>query len=110
MKQNEKALSEFRKKVFAATKKIPRGKVTTYKLLAEAIQCRSSRAIGQALKHNPFAPRVPCHRVIRTDLTLGGFAGRTSGPELTRKKQLLKKEGVRIRNNRLADPAQLYTF
>ena len=63
------AVTPFRQRVYDALCRVPRGRVTTYKLLGEAIGCASSRAIGQALRNNPFAPEVPCHRVIRTDLT-----------------------------------------
>ena len=66
--------------------------------------------MGQALRRNPFAPEVPCHRVIRSDLTLGGFAGQTDGPELERKRRLLIEEGVHIEAGRLADRSQLYYF
>ena len=107
---NTDIISPFRQRVFEAAKRVPRGRVTTYKLLAMAIGCRSSRAVGQALKANPFAPRVPCHRVIRSDLTIGGFAGHTDGEEITRKKSLLEKEGVAFAGVRLKDAKRLYRF
>lgn len=91
-----KTVTPFRQKVYRALLRIPRGKVTTYRALGRAINCASPRAIGQALKNNPFAPEVPCHRVVRSDRTLGGFAGKTEGPEIQRKLSLLKKEGVKI--------------
>ncbi len=72
--------------------------------MGRRIGCRSPRAIGQSLRANPFAPEVPCHRVIASDLTPGGFNGRTRGRQLTRKLQLLAAEGVHFQNNRLADP------
>ena len=75
----------FEHKVYEAVKKIPRGRVTTYKLLAACVGCGSAQAVGQALRRNPFAPRVPCHRVIASDLGIGGFAGRTAGREILRK-------------------------
>ena len=87
-------VTAFEDRVYQATRLIPRGKVSTYKLLAEAIGCRSSRAVGQALKRNPFAPAVPCHRVVRSDRSLGGFAGRTEGVSIRKKRNLLKSEGV----------------
>ena len=100
----------FQQRVFTATRKIPRGRVTTYQLLADHIGCGSCRAVGQALKRNPDAPRVPCHRVIASDGTLGGFQGRRSGVALRRKARLLAAEGVRFRHGRLADPARLVRF
>ncbi len=100
-------VTTFQRRVYDALCRVPRGRVTTYRLLAAAIGCRSSRAVGQALKRNPDAPRIPCHRVIASDLTLGGFMGRTRGPALRRKQALLAAEGVRFRDGRLADPALL---
>jgi len=79
------------------------GRVITYAALARRLGCRSPRAIGQALRANPFAPQVPCHRVIASDLTPGGFQGKTSGSALTRKLRLLAHEGIHFENNRLAD-------
>ena len=83
--------TKFEMRVYKALSEVPAGKVTTYALLAARIGCRSAQAVGQALKRNPYAPRVPCHRVIASDFTLGGFAGHTSGSELKRKKKLLLK-------------------
>lgn len=100
----------FQQTVYAATRRIPRGRVTTYQLLAARIGCASCRAIGQALRRNPYAPQVPCHRVIASDGTPGGFQGRRSGSALRRKIRLLAAEGVRFRQGRLADPDRLYRF
>ena len=54
----------FNEKVWQLTKKIPKGKVTTYKLIAQKLKTKAYRAVGQALKRNPHAPKVPCHRVV----------------------------------------------
>jgi methylated-DNA-[protein]-cysteine S-methyltransferase len=56
---------------------------------------------------NPFAPDVPCHRVISSDLTPGGFQGKASGPALTKKLRLLRSEGITFTNGRLTDPRRL---
>jgi adenosylmethionine-8-amino-7-oxononanoate aminotransferase len=101
--------TEFEQKVYAATREIPRGCVTTYRRLAARIGCGSARAVGQALRRNPFAPEVPCHRVIAANLTVGGFAGRQNGKEIRRKLGLLAQEGVVFRNGRLADAARLFS-
>ena len=61
----------FEGRVYAAVGEIPCGKVATYQSLAHYLGCRSAQAVGQALKRNPFAPRIPCHRVIRADGSLG---------------------------------------
>lgn len=73
---------------------IPPGRVTTYKELAKAVKCNSARAIGQVLRRNPFAPEVPCHRVVRSDLTLGGFGGSVANKTVEKKMKILQKEGV----------------
>ena len=97
----------FQNRVYAALREIPRGRVTTYKRLAGRLGCRSCRAVGQALKRNPYAPVVPCHRVIASDVTPGGFMGRRDGPALRRKLALLASEGVRFRAGKLADPRRV---
>ena len=89
-----RSLSPFRQAVYAALCRVPAGCVTTYGALARAVGCASARAVGQALRHNPLAPRVPCHRVVAADLSLGGFNGHTAGPEPRRKRARLEAEGV----------------
>jgi methylated-DNA-[protein]-cysteine S-methyltransferase len=99
--------SGFRQAVYRALCRVPAGRVTTYGGLAAAVGCRSARAVGQALRHNPFAPMVPCHRVVCSDLSLGGFHGQRAGPELARKRALLLREGVDVSaDGHLADPAR----
>lgn len=84
--------SEFERKVWQATKKITKGKVATYAQIARAIGCpKAARAVGNALNKNPYAPSVPCHRVIRSDGRLGGYAG-----GVKKKKEMLEKEGFKI--------------
>lgn len=100
----------FEEKVYEATSCIPRGKVSTYRLIGKSIGCKSSQAIGQALRRNPFAPRVPCHRVISSGLTIGGFAGERDGAEIRRKLKLLGDEGVQFVDGKLADRRRLHTF
>jgi len=100
----------FQKRVYAALLRVPRGRVITYKQLAERLGCRSCRAVGQALKRNPYAPEVPCHRVVASDLTPGGFMGRRGGTALRRKLDLLAKEGVRFHAGKLAEPSRIFTF
>lgn len=87
-------VTEFESRVYAMVSRVPRGRVTTYACLARALGCGSAQAVGQALKRNPFAPEVPCHRVIRTDLNIGGYAGQVGGEKLETKLTLLRDEGV----------------
>ena len=89
-------ITSHQKKVYALTKKIPKGKVTTYNEIAKKLNT-SPRAIGQALKNNPYAPIIPCHRVIKSNGKIGGFKGKSSGGRIKEKIALLKKEGVIIK-------------
>lgn len=91
----------FSNKVYSLTRKIPKGRVTTYKLIAEALHCKAYRAVGQALSCNPYAPNVPCHRVVASDGKIGGFNGKAKGTEIKKKIALLQKEGVDVRNSRV---------
>ena len=84
----------FQRKVWLYLKKIPRGKVKTYSEVAKAIgKPLAVRAVANAIAKNPYSPRVPCHRVIRSDGSLGGYSGKGG---VKTKKLLLKKEGVRL--------------
>ncbi len=82
----------FQKKVWTALCKIPKGETVTYSQLARKIgNPKAVRAVGNAVGKNPFAPAVPCHRVVRSDGTLGGYSGKGG---IATKIKLLKKEGV----------------
>eukprot|EP01083_Nonionella_stella_P278223 946072_1 len=95
LKESVSEPTVFQRKVYALCKSIPSGSVTTYGAIAGALHSHP-RAVGQALKRNPFAPVVPCHRVIRADLTVGGFQGSLDqdSPNVCRKIELLKSEGI----------------
>lgn len=83
------SLSEFEQAVLQATARIPFGEVVAYSDLARRVgNPKASRAVGNALNHNPVAIVVPCHRVVRRDGSLGGYGG---GVEF--KKRLLGIEG-----------------
>ena len=83
--------TKFQLKVWKYLKTIPKGKIKTYKQVAIAIKKpESARAVANACGKNPCAPRIPCHRVIRSDGSLGGFSGPGG---IKAKKKLLKKEG-----------------
>ena len=87
-------ITKFQRRVYAIVKKVPEGKTTSYKAIADKLKT-SPRAVGQALKVNPFSPVVPCHRVIHADGRIGGFSG--SNPKNIKKKiEMLRKEGVFI--------------
>jgi O-6-methylguanine DNA methyltransferase len=89
--------TEFERKVLVATFRIPIGKVSTYKRIAEKIGCpRAYRAVANALHKNPLAPIVPCHRVIRSD---GKFGGESKDAESRRK--MVEQEGVPLENDQV---------
>ena len=84
--------TKFQKKVWNYLKTIRIGTVKSYKQVAIAInRPKSARAVANAVGKNPFAPKIPCHRVIRSDGSLGGYSGKGG---VKTKKLLLKKEGI----------------
>ncbi len=87
---------KFSDNVYNLVSKIPKGKVTTYKIVGQKLNTKGYRAIGQILNKNPNTPKVPCHRVVFSDGTLGGYK---SG--INKKKQLLQKEGIIIKDNKI---------
>ena len=85
--------TSFERAVYAVVRRIPKGQTRSYQWVAVRLgNPRLARAVGNALNRNPYAPQVPCHRVIRSDGTIGGYA---RGP--TRKRALLHQEGWRLR-------------
>ena len=83
------SLTQFQWQVLCATLRIPLGETRSYKWIAKEIgNPKAVRAVGQALKRNPFPLIIPCHRVIREDGSLGGYAGRFD----QKKAGLLKQE------------------
>ena len=88
--------TKFQMKVWNYLKTIPKGKVKTYKQVAIGInKPKSARAVANACAKNPYAPRIPCHRVIRTDGGLGGYSGKGG---IKTKIKLLKAEKYLITN------------
>lgn len=93
-------ITPFQKRVYLELLNVPSGETITYGELARRVGCGSAQAVGQALKRNPFAPDVPCHRVVSSDGGLGGYLGHRDGPELDRKRQLLLQEKSCRRNQK----------
>jgi len=84
--------TKFQLKVWKYLETIPKGQLRTYKDVAKAIKRpKAVRAVANAVGKNPFAPKVPCHRVIRSDGSLGGYSGPGG---IKTKKKLLKMEGI----------------
>lgn len=88
------AITEFQRKVYLELLNVPAGQTITYGELAKQIGCKSAQAVGQALRRNPFAPAVPCHRVIAADGSMCGFNGHRKGEQIEKKKKLLQEEGA----------------
>ena len=86
--------TKFQISVWKYLKKIPRGSVRTYSQVAKGIgKPLAVRAVANAIGKNPYAPRIPCHRVIKSDGSLGGYSGKGG---IKTKKLLLKKEGITL--------------
>ena len=92
-------MTSFQSQCYEALKKVPRGKVITYGGLAEMIgRPKAHRAVGSAMNKNPFAPKVPCHRVVKSNGDLGGFS-----IDIKVKIKRLQEEGVMVSNNKIID-------
>ena len=99
------AKMKFNQKVWALTSRIPAGSVTTYANIAHKLGTRAYRAVGQALHNNPYAPGVPCHRVVGSDGRLTGYAH-----GLPAKQKLLASEGVDVVRNRVKLSESMFNF
>ena len=97
---------DFNKKCYEKISLIPRGMITTYAEIANSLDSNAYRAVGNAMAKNPKLIAVPCHRVIRSDGSLGGYA-----LGINKKIQLLNAEGVKIMNNQVVEyKNKLYRF
>ena len=102
------AVTLFQQQVYDLCSKIPSGKVSTYQEIAKALGKGGfgARAVGQALNKNPFAPQIPCHRVVSSDGSLGGFAFGSDS-----KIDILKHEGIIVEDNKIKNfQDHLFTF
>ena len=96
----------FNDRCYQLLSKIPLGRITTYKEIARALDTNAYRAVGNAMAKNPNPISVPCHRVIKSDGSLGGYA-----LGVAKKYYLLKKEGISINNGKVLDYNKiLYSF
>jgi len=96
----------FNERCYDKLRKVPRGRVTTYKELAHALGTRAYRAIGNAMNKNPYSPKVACHRVVNSDGGIGGYADGEA-----EKIQMLKGEGIKVRNGKIVDfEKKLFVF
>ena len=91
----------FNQQVWELCKKIPKGKVTTYKEIGKKLgKGQVYRAVGNALKKNPDAPNTPCHRVVKSDGSLGGYCGEMNS---SKKIKMLKEEGILFEKGKIVD-------
>ena len=90
--------NNFNKRCYQKLALIPKGMISTYAEIAKSLDSNAYRAVGNAMAKNPHPVAVPCHRIIKSDGTLGGYA-----LGISKKIQLLKKEGIKIKNNKVVD-------
>lgn len=87
------------KKIYKKLLEVPTGKITTYGELAKAVGMRNGqRAVGRIMNKNPYPVIIPCHRVIKSNGKVGGYA---YGEEI--KSSMLTKEGIKIKNGKILD-------
>ena len=98
---------KLQQKTIEMMKKIPKGRITTYKILAHSMGTNAYRAVGTCVRKNPYATAVPCHRVVKSDGTIGQYSG-SGGTKA--KIKLLKKEGIVISNRKINLKKYLYKF
>lgn len=106
-KNNHLAIEvSFNEQCYKLLSQIPMGRITTYKAIAEALNCKAYQAVGNAMNKNPNPIEVPCHRVINSNGHLGGYAFGKN-----RKIELLNIEGIVIENDKVRDFKKLlYDF
>ncbi|GAG06189.1 unnamed protein product [marine sediment metagenome] len=99
-------MNRFQYRVLKLTSEIPKGSITTYKILAEKLGTKAYKAVGSALKNNPTPIIIPCHRVVKSNGELGGFSSK-----VYRKEDLLREEGIEIKNNKIINfKERVYRF
>lgn len=100
--ESSTSLTPFRKQTLTLLCRIPTGRWSTYQAMSDYITATShktcARAVGNAMRNNPFAPEVPCHRILSSDGSIGGFKGDwgAEGKYAGQKRELLREEGVKF--------------
>lgn len=89
-------MTSFNEQCYKFLKQVPKGKVTTYKEVAKALNSKAYRAVGNAMTKNPYIPIIPCHRVVKSNGEVGGFV-----LGINKKIKLLRSEGIKILNNKI---------
>lgn len=100
--------SESAQLAYEMLRQVPAGRVTTYGALAKAIgRPSASRLMGAIMRGNPYAPAVPCHRVVKSDGSIGGYSG-SADENIRRKIEKLRSEGVAVEDGRVVDFARVF--
>ena len=109
-------LSPYQQAILRILAEVPKGKVTTYGDLAKELARRdqkwspnASRAVGTTMRNNPCGPQIPCHRVIKSDGTIGNFRGGAEGA-VEEKTRMLREEGVTVIDGRIDLKKHRHTF
>lgn len=89
-------IKSFNERCYEVLRTVPKGRVVTYKQIADKLGTKAYRAVGNAMNKNPYAPVVACHRVINSNGSIGGFQ---SG--VKKKIKMLSKEGIEVLNNKI---------
>ncbi len=101
---------KFSEKVYELCRKIPDGKISTYREIAKKLNTKSYRAVGQALKHNQNPKNIPCFKIVKANGDVGGYSG-INPKNISKKIRLLKNEGIKIKDNKVLDmESVLYKF
>lgn len=100
--------SETAKRAYALLRQVPKGRVTTYGALARALGMpKAPRLVGAIMRCNPYAPEVPCHRVVKSGGSISGYSG--SDPKnIAKKIRMLKEEGVEVREGKVQDFGKVF--
>lgn len=99
----------FAEEVYALCRIIPKGKVTTYKAIAEKLGSKSYRAVGQALKKNKEPQLIPCFKVVKSNGEVGGYCG-SELKNIRKKTRKLEAEGITIVNGKVDLKKHLFSF
>lgn len=100
---------KFSEKVYRLTKRIPRGRVSTYGEVARALNTKAYRAVGNALKNNKHPDIIPCFKIVKSNGEVGGYSG--SDPKNIKKKiQKLKSNGIKVKGGRINLKEYLFRF
>lgn len=98
-------MKSFNERCYEILRKVPTGKVTSYRAIARVLNTKAYRAIGNAMNKNPYSPRVACHRVVKSSGEVGGFASGTEN-----KIKMLQSEGINVQEGKVDLEKYEYKF